>query len=342
MSNKKNKKKWVVAATTLATIAALAATFAWFQSKDSVKNHFEGDIAGSDVEVVETFTPPIDWKPGEKVNKDVAILNSGQYNSFIRVSLQETIEKLKNAESKLSSDVSVLEGGNIYLMPATEPAGADKWGGAKVVPTTMVVEKGAYQGTYTLNAKEEKITTDSGTTYRYFSYWDNGKTGEDAKRYFAKVSSYTRAEDGTITPSSTEFKYVNLDATTVTKDWSSPIYAPKIEIVDGKATVVSNSDEMITLDFVNLTEKPTANNWYYNTSDGYFYYVAIVGTQQQTKQLLDSVTLSSDAGNDYSKVKFDLTVNAFSIQAMKEVVNSKDWVNNTNAELKTTMEDLFK
>ena len=47
MKQKKNKKKWVAAATTFAAIAALAGTFAWFQSNDSAKNHFEGSIAGN-------------------------------------------------------------------------------------------------------------------------------------------------------------------------------------------------------------------------------------------------------------------------------------------------------
>ena len=344
MSNKRNKKKWAVAATTLAAIAALAGTFAWFQSQDNATNHFEGDAAGNgDVEIVETFTPPTDWKPGEEINKDVAILNSGKYESMVRISFKETLEKLVNADSQVSSDTAVLEKKgkqDIYLMPVTDVTGTGTWTNSKVALKTMVINEGDYKGTYTLKAKEQLVTTNSGTTYRYASYWDKADNNE---QYYAKVSSYTRASDGTITPATAEFKYTNLASTQNVRDWLSPIYKPTftVDVATSTATINSALDGKITLKFVNLTAKPTANSWYYNASDGYFYYVARVGSQQQTSQILDSVKLDSSAGNEYSKFKYDLTVNARGIQAMKEVVNSKDWVDGSDAELAKVLESLF-
>lgn len=341
MKQKKNKKKWVAAATTFAAIAALAGTFAWFQSNDSAKNHFEGSIAGNDVEVVETFTPPKDWKPGQEVNKDVAILNSGDYDSMIRVSFTETLQKLLDASSKLSSDVAILNGKTkeqIYLTPLNDSAlKTGTWADAKVVEKTFTVNSGDYAGNYTLKAKEQEVVTKAGTTYKYVSYWDNG-----TDQYYAKVGAYSRAVDGTITPSTAEFKYVDLASNKIDSDWTNPVYKPTLTIdADGNATVVSKSDANVTLNFVNLTDKPTANKWFYNAADGYFYYVGIVGPQVQTPQLLDSVKLANGAGNEYSKFQFDLTVNAKSIQAAKEAVNSTDWVNNTDADLKTALEGLY-
>lgn len=340
MRQKKNKKKWVAAATTLAAMAALAATFAWFQSQDSAKNHFEGSIAGNDVEVVETFTPPTDWQPGQEVNKDVAILNSGDYESMIRVSFAETMQKLLDAESKLSNDPAILNGkttDEIYLTPLDNSATATgTWTDAKVAPTTLTVTGGDYAGTYTLKAKEQKVDTAAGTTYKYVSYWDNG-----TNQYYAKVGAYSRATDGTITPATAEFKYVDLASNKVDSDWTKPVYKPTITVDEaGNATIASVSDPNVTLNFVNLSETPTAGKWYYNVADGYFYYVGIVGSQEQTPQLLDSVKLSEDADNSYSKFQFDLTVNAKSIQAAKEAVNSVDWVNGTNDTLKTALEGL--
>lgn len=341
MKQNKNKKKWVVAATTLAAMAALAGTFAWFTSQDSAKNHFEGSIAGSDVEVVETFTPPTDWKPGQKVNKDVAILNSGDYDSMIRVSFNEVLTKLTDAYSKTSNDVTNLDGktkDQVYLFPLSKTEGT--WQDAKVVDTKMTVATGDYAGTYTLKAKEQVVTTDAGSTYRYASYWDNG-----TEQYYAKAGSYSRAEDGIITPSTPEFKYVDLAATPVNMDWTKPVYNPTLTIdANGNATVLAGSDtgKQITLDFVNLSATPTAGKWYYNANDGYFYYVGIVASQTQTPQLLDSVTLGNGADNSYSKVQFDLVVNSTSIQAAKEAVNSDQWVKDTNADLKTALESLYK
>ena len=341
MKQSKNKKKWVVAATTFAAMAALAGTFAWLTSQDSAKNHFEGNVAGSDVEVVETFTPPLDWVPGQKVNKDVAIMNSGQYDSMIRVSFEEILSKLDNASSKTSNDAAtVLEGKTkeqVYLFPMSKVEGT--WQDAKVVDTKITVATGDYAGTYTLKAKEQEITTDAGTTYRYASYWDNG-----TEQYYAKAGSYSRAEDNTLTPSAPEFKYVDLAATPVEMNWTKPVYKPTLTIdAKGNATVVAGSDkgQNIKLDFVNLSATPTAGKWYYNDADGYFYYVGIVAALTQTPQLLDSVTLGNNADNSYSKVKFDLIVNATSIQAAKEAVNSDQWVKNTNVALKDVLEGLF-
>ena len=202
---------------------------------------------------------------------------------------------------------------------------------------TFTVNSGDYAGNYTLKAKEQEVVTKAGTTYKYVSYWDNG-----TDQYYAKVGAYSRAVDGTITPSTAEFKYVDLASNKIDSDWTNPVYQPTLTIdADGNATVASKSDANVTLNFVNLSDKPTANKWFYNAADGYFYYVGIVGPQVQTPQLLDSVKLANGAGNEYSKFQFDLTVNAKSIQAAKEAVNSTDWVNNTDADLKTALEGLY-
>jgi len=57
---KNNRKKWIAAATALAALGVLVGTFAWFTSNDQTVNKFEGGVAGNDVEIVETFTPPED------------------------------------------------------------------------------------------------------------------------------------------------------------------------------------------------------------------------------------------------------------------------------------------
>lgn len=344
MKQTKNKKKWVVAATTFAAMAALAGTFAWFTSQDSAKNHFEGSIAGNDVEVVETFTPPTDWKPGQKVNKDVAILNSGGYDSMIRVSFKEILTKLTDASSKLSADATILDGKTkeqIYLYPLSDPTGEGTWNDSTLAEEkSFTLTSGDYAGTYTLKAKEQAVTTEAGTTYRYVSYWDNG-----TDKYYAKVGAYSRTEAGVITPSTADFKYVDLAATPIDMDWTKPVYNPTLTInADGTAVVDAGSDanKKIKLDFVNLSAEPTANKWYYNAVDGHFYFVGIVKPQAQTEQLLDSVQLSNEADNSYSKFQFDLVVNSEGIQAAKEAVNSDTWVHNTDTKLKDALEGLYK
>lgn len=354
MSNKKSKKKWVVAATSLAVVAALAATFAWFQSEDSAKNHFEGDLAGNDVEVIETFTPPVDWKPGDKVNKDVAVMNTGDYDSLIRVSFEEILTKLKNPNSELRDydDTSFLEKATkdtMYLYPLdTTRLTTGEFSTAKdsvITPTQeMKITEGDYKGTWTLKAKEVEVSTSAGTTHKYLSYWENGQD-----KLYAKVSQYVRDDENKISPQNKpQFKFMDLTTNKpVTIDWTAPVYTPEIKPDDnGNATIFTAVDENITLQFVNLVSNDVAKTdkglgkWTYNAKDGYFYYIGVVSSQGQTAQLLDSVILSSNAGNEYSKVQFDLIVNAKAIQANKEAVNSTSWLNNTNADINSALSGL--
>ncbi|MGC6770345.1 BsaA family SipW-dependent biofilm matrix protein [Enterococcus sp. LJL51] len=351
MKQTKSKKKWVAAATTLATVAVLAGTFAWFTSADSETNHFEGEIAGNDVEVVENFIPPTDWKPGEDVNKDVSILNSGNYDSLIRVSFDEILNTLVDP-SAISIDtttaVAALDAKTkeqIYLYPLSEEAlvtgtWTDVTGKLSAPVADFVVASGEYAGTYKFAVSEQATTVGSETTYKNVAYWTNG-----TDKYYAKSGGINRADDGTITLQHTpELKYVDLTTNEVTFDWTLSPYAPTFTVgTDGTAKIKAGSDAKgnVELNFVNLSATPTADKWYYNAADGYFYFVAIVPSQTQTAQLLDSVNLNSAADNSYSKLSFDLTVNGKSIQATAEAVDSSDWVNATNGSLKTALEGLF-
>lgn len=344
MKKRKGSKKFVAAATTLAAIAALSLTFAWFTSKDSATNKFEGQLAGNDVEVVETFTPPKEWEPGQEVNKDVSILNSGQYKSMIRVNFEEVLQLLLDAEAKLTNDATLLNGKTaeeMYLIPADSKVINDAaWTNSVIQPsskTTFTVTGGAYAGTYELKAKEQVVTTAAGTNYKYVSYWDNG-----TNQYYAKTNGYDRQADGSLIPQTADFKVIDLATSKIDKSWTNPVYTPTIDFkADGTATIASATDPNVTLNFVNLTQTPQENKWFYNSADGKFYFVGIVDAQTQTAQLLDSVKLSQEADNKYSKFKFDLTVNAESIQANVEAVNSTQWVNQTDSNLVTALEGLY-
>ena len=67
---------------------------------------------------------------------------------------------------------------------------------------------------------------------------------------------------------------------------------------------------------VNTNEEVTDphGKWIEHT-DGYYYYVGRVPGGKYTNTLLESVTLSTDADNDYRDKRFDVIVNAESIQA---------------------------
>ena len=61
-------------------------TFAWFTSQDEVTNRLTAS-ANYGVSIVEDFTPPIDWLPGQTINKDVSAVNTGNVDAYVRLGL---------------------------------------------------------------------------------------------------------------------------------------------------------------------------------------------------------------------------------------------------------------
>ena len=72
-------------------------TFAWFTSKDEVTNRLTA-TADYGVTLVEDFKPPKDMTPGQEVNKDVSVVNTGSVDAYVRMSLEEVMNM-----SRLSS-----------------------------------------------------------------------------------------------------------------------------------------------------------------------------------------------------------------------------------------------
>ena len=61
-------------------------TFAWFTSTDTVTNRLSAN-ADYDVKIVESFAPPENWLPGEKVDKDVYAVNTGSIEAFAKATV---------------------------------------------------------------------------------------------------------------------------------------------------------------------------------------------------------------------------------------------------------------
>lgn len=88
-SEKKRKQKKVVLMFTLATAAVIVGgmTFAWFSSQDEVTNRLSAR-ADYSVSISEDFTPPENWVPGQEIEKNVYVTNTGNVDAFARVWLE--------------------------------------------------------------------------------------------------------------------------------------------------------------------------------------------------------------------------------------------------------------
>ena len=82
--NKKRRKTALIGAVSTASLIVIGTTFAWFTSKDEVTNRLTAS-ADYGVSIVEDFTPPETWVPGQEINKDVAAVNTGNVDAFVRM-----------------------------------------------------------------------------------------------------------------------------------------------------------------------------------------------------------------------------------------------------------------
>lgn len=199
----KKNKKVLLAAGGLACVALMAGTFAWLKSNDEKVNHFEGGVAGdSDVTVVESWTPPTTWLPGQEVVKEAGILNTGQFNELVRVSFKESLELLKDAATVVNPALpSGTLGEDYELIPAGDFTKFHTAGWTDVVFATQPKPTSGYTLHGLQKESAEKVDPNTGnkvTSYSYIFWWE--KDGVvDGPKYAAPFNKdVENAPDGTI------------------------------------------------------------------------------------------------------------------------------------------------
>lgn len=86
-------------------------TFAWFTSKDEVTNRLTAS-ADYGVSIVESFTPPAQWVPGQTVEKDVYAVNTGSIAAFVK---EDVSGKLTVTYENTTNDVPGTANGFTYV-----------------------------------------------------------------------------------------------------------------------------------------------------------------------------------------------------------------------------------
>lgn len=82
------KKRIALLLCGIAALALVAGIWAYYSSTNPIQNQLQTKSYGN--ELVEKFTPKSDWQPGEKVEKEVGVTNTGDYNLFVRIKMEET------------------------------------------------------------------------------------------------------------------------------------------------------------------------------------------------------------------------------------------------------------
>jgi len=101
-SNSKKRRRVLGASCILAALIIASSSFAWFTSKDEVTNRLSAN-ADYDVSIVESYSPPRNWLPGQEVNKDVYAVNTGNIAAFVN----EDVSGVMNVTYEVASDTFV-------------------------------------------------------------------------------------------------------------------------------------------------------------------------------------------------------------------------------------------
>ena len=86
-SKSKRRRRVLGASCILAALIIAGSSFAWFTSKDEVTNRLTAS-SNYGVTIAEDFTPPENWVPGQKVDKNVGVVNTGNVDAFVRTWLE--------------------------------------------------------------------------------------------------------------------------------------------------------------------------------------------------------------------------------------------------------------
>lgn len=309
----RSKKKLALAVTAVLMAAILlSATYAWLSVKDEVTNKLETiNVTDGSVIIEETFTPPTDWQPGQKITKEVAVSNIGDLPVLVRVHFEEAMKLLGARNGYTTPTDAAMDtpqyinmdyylGNNEYKTPSAQSL-------------TLVDENGA---PYTLPSKVnllvKKVTesTSNRDSYSFVLYYEIS-TGK-----YQKMSADFAVSGSKVTIDTTTMKYYGFPVgTTATAKW--PTDKPTVII-----RPVTDTGDKIVLEYSGdlVTGAITDNKWFYNEDDGYFYYMKVLEPKQVSPNLLTSLSLKPDAGDSYLGMKFELTVKMEAVQVLEEAV----------------------
>jgi len=103
-SKSKRRGRVFRASCILAALIIAGSSFAWFTSKDEVTNRLSAN-SDYNVTIAEDFQPPENWLPGQKVNKDVSAVNTGNVDAFVRMWLEGEMSLIKKESQENSPQI---------------------------------------------------------------------------------------------------------------------------------------------------------------------------------------------------------------------------------------------
>lgn len=107
-----NKKNMFISA--FLCLFLIGGVFAYWTQELQLRNEFK--TAKYDTKIVEEFTPPSDWLPGQEVNKDVSVQNEGTIPVFVRAIIHQEWIRRENVHDSEGNPIAPMKGENIPLV----------------------------------------------------------------------------------------------------------------------------------------------------------------------------------------------------------------------------------
>ena len=332
MKLKKNRKFLVATAIVLALIISASATFAWVTSKAYLANDFANEGYGnSDGLVVNEPQDTFEFEIGKMTDKEVSVMNTGTSNMLARVAFEEMLKLLDPTDTVQFSLGATAPAGTVPVPYDITKLPSSGWSeitasgsgvtfasavpGLAALPAGVKVYKSnagnVYQAVYPLPATPVtyqacKLSGTYNETTKVVTVTDFGFKWykEGAARYNSWVA---RADSKFANPAWSAVPFAN------TKPAAKEDASTVSGFILGSSTVKEITFKYNTADFA---ATPTANKWYYNANDGYFYYVGVLAGGTGTPLLISGVNLDGGSNSEiWQKYEYTLGVCVEGLQA---------------------------
>lgn len=333
MKNSKNKKsakekKIFIASILLAAMITVGGTFAWFTSKDEVTNKLSASN-NYGVSITETFTPPTSWVPGQDVEKKVGVLNTGNIDAFVKLSLSnELVLTTLNASGTAietitaDTDFSKFVELNAAEVTALQAGGALVWE-AGSAPDDENVGTGytpQSTGLYVFRRVIDSTQGEDGAityTYEYAGYY-----------YDSTIQKYYAIQDIVKNESDSSF-------TAALQTTETALYGDDDVVLDYTHAVASEEAPYITATYgtgdkqiiINIKlDKTELAKWTLlpavsgdsNPGPHSFYYNSVLKSGESSGNLVTAVEIDDSVKEEaYLNFDYNLTVTAESVQVVE-------------------------
>ncbi len=316
----KRQRRTLIAALVLAVIIVMGGTFAWLTSKDQVTNKLSASNT-YDVTITENYTPPENWIPGQSVTKQVGVLNAGNVDALVRLTLDHKLVLYTEGTAALGESSKIPDGA---ITCDAKEAKALRAGGKLVTVgddgkvTEKNIDTANYESTtgWNIFARYELITGSGSaiaTQVTYAGYYYDGS------KYYPMAAGYTPTTNAPlfktkVAATGNPYSAKKVDYSKATVDETTPYIQVTFENTNDTIT----TDDIVINIYLNKTELA---NWTYfantdATKDGTFYYNYILTSGGTSGNLITSVELDKSVSADsYVYFDYDLNITAESVQA---------------------------